>query len=120
MRSVAQVLRAQAVALRAQADALDALASSAESTGVADDPILDLQDAPREGVPTATARSWIQRGRLAASTAERGRYVFRRSALRAAMEAEPVVPRTRAEPVNDLEAWEREADKVIGIRGNRR
>lgn len=86
--------------------------SDAES----DDPLLDLGNVETEGVSRHTARSWIRSGRLEAHQVERGRFVFRRSALRRALEASPVRPRQKHAAVPaDLDAWERAADTTLRL-----
>lgn len=69
-----------------------------------------------------TARSWIKSGRLQSCTAERGRYIFRRSWLDAAIEAAPVRPRKASQPApSDLSAWEEQADSTLkALQGGRR
>jgi hypothetical protein len=86
----------------------------------ADDPLLDLGSVEAQGVSPHTARSWIRSGRLTAHQAERGRFVFRRSALLRALEASPVQRRERQSEPSDLDAWEREADATLRLVGGAR
>jgi hypothetical protein len=119
--NVKTLLLLQAQALRTQADTLEAHAKALPD-GEADDPLLDCESCETEGISGNTARTWIKSGRLVASRAERGRYVFRRSALRAAIESSPAQPRPRkVAPASDLDAWERDADKTLhALSGGRR
>jgi len=112
-------LLAQVLSLRAQADTLELLAHSL-SQGDASDPLYDLSES-REGVSPSTLRSWIRSKRLKASQVERGRYVFRASDLRAAIEAAPVQRREPApQPSTTLDAWEAQADRSLRIVGGAR
>lgn len=82
-----------------------------------DDRLLDLGSVEAEGVSPHTARSWIRSGRLTAHQAERGRFVFRRSALLRALEASPVKSRNVKTGPADLDAWEAEADRSLRLVG---
>jgi hypothetical protein len=84
-----------------------------------DDALLDLGSVEAEGVSRHTARSWIRSGRLEAHQAERGRFVFRRSALLRALESSPVRQREKAAPT-DLDAWEHEANAALRLVGGTR
>lgn len=120
--NVKTLLLTQAQALRAQADVLEAQAKALPD-GDAGDPWLDLESPDVVSTIGAnTARSWVKSGRLKSSTAERGRYIFRKSWLDAAIEASPVQPRTRkAKPAADLDAWEAEQERELRVlQGGRR
>ncbi|HTQ05334.1 MAG TPA: helix-turn-helix domain-containing protein [Polyangiaceae bacterium] len=112
-------LLAQVFALRSQADALEVLAHALPE-GDTSDPLYDLSE-PREGVSPSTLRSWIRSRRLKASQVERGRYVFRASDLRAAIEAAPVQRRERIETAaTSMDSWEAQADKSLRLVGGAR
>jgi hypothetical protein len=108
-------LEAALSSARATVALLEAELEDIDDIGDGSDPLLDLESVEAEGLSPHTARTWIKSGRLEAYQAERGRFVFRRSALMKAIEASPVMPRERkAKPPADLAAWEAEADRAIG------
>jgi hypothetical protein len=64
---------------------------------VGDDPILDLKTLAAEFRQSEwTLRRWALDGRIAATRGARGKLLVHRSAVRAALEATPVVPRRKA------------------------
>lgn len=113
-----KALEAALATARATVATLEAALAAPDTN--CDDPLRDLADVKVEtdGVTAHTARTWIRSGRLEAHQAERGRYVFRQSALRKAIEQAPAPlrpPRLRA--VNDLSDWESETDTEIAKLG---
>jgi hypothetical protein len=68
----------------------------AELLDVDHDPILDLETAAKEHrVSSWTLRSWATSGRLPATRGARGKLLVKRSDVRAALLAAPVVPKAR-------------------------
>jgi hypothetical protein len=121
---VREILLATLAAARANHAAAGATVASLEaalaSLDAGIDPLLDLGSVESEGVSPHTARSWIRSGRLKAHQAERGRFVFRRSALLRALEASPVRRRVERATPSDLDAWETEANVELRLVGGAR
>jgi|GEM_PF-6731511 len=90
---------------------LRSLVCEAVSAARVEDPWLDLESAATQcPVSAHTLRSWCKAGRLQSCTAERGRFIFRRSWLDAAIEGAEYQPRRHvAAEAPDLDAWEAEA-----------
>lgn len=105
---------------RATLAAAEAALAALDSVSAGDE-LLDLElAAERYPLSTETLRAWIQSRRLKAFIAERRRYVFWRSALDAAIEAAPAVPRLRSVPSSDDGSPLDELDQLLASGALRR
>ncbi|MFZ5891284.1 MAG: hypothetical protein ACOY0T_09560 [Myxococcota bacterium] len=96
---------------------LDAVEAGADA-----DPFLSVEEAREShGVGREALKAAAERGEIELKRGARGKLLVRRSAILKWIDSRPHKPRPRkADPVSDLDAWERETDAELRRMGGGR